>query len=96
MKNNLSLLFFLVLLPPICSAAPPIKIGVLADLSGSNASNGQDCRNGIDVAKAQFLKDGRAGTYSIDIKVGDHLGEREVKYDVIGQIIKNGEPVDLR
>jgi len=54
---------------------PQIVIGLMAELSGPFAPNGEHCKEGYEVAREAYMSDGQVGNYSVRIVYGDTRGE---------------------
>ena len=52
-----------------------VKIGVIAELSGPYAENGDNCRRGVESAFADFTDSGKIGRVAIQLSYGDSKGE---------------------
>lgn len=63
------LLFFLpyLFLPMLCFAAPPVKVGVLTELSGPYAAVGSDCISGFDIALTALRADKTSGSSRLEL-----------------------------
>ncbi|MDL2226153.1 branched-chain amino acid ABC transporter substrate-binding protein [Deltaproteobacteria bacterium OttesenSCG-928-M10] len=65
----------LVLSAPLALAADPVKIGVMAPVTGQWASEGQDMVNIVKLLAEDFNKAGGAGGLTVEIEVGDDGGD---------------------
>lgn len=76
-----TLAFMLSLFSSAAAEPQTIRFGVLAELSGSNAANGEDCVRGVEIAKKGRPSPDEnpwhlsVGPYRVEVLVGDHAGD---------------------
>lgn len=105
MKQLIGPLFFLALWIPSAQAEEKIlRVGLLAELSGQFASNGQDCRDGFEAARKYYATDEGLGRYKLSFTYGDSQRDPKVgvsEYrkmlasDHVDVIVANGTPVTM-
>ncbi len=70
------LLLFVVLIPSrVEGEESALVLGLLMELSGDFAPNGDDCRHGYEVAQANYLHDGYAGKHRLRLVFADSRGD---------------------
>ena len=98
MNRIFSLLFILAwILPPSLAAAEPRAIGALADLTGSFARLGEDCRSGYEVAiqSSEVKRKVIFGDNQNDPKAGISEFRRMVDSERVSLIVTSRSPVAL-
>ncbi len=55
--------------------ARPLTIGLLSDLTGVNATAGEDCKRGYELARHDYAPLDHAGTHALRFVYGDHRGD---------------------
>lgn len=64
-----------------------IRLGVLTELSGQFASNGNDCRAGHSAALKAFSNNGNVGKYKIKLIYGDSKGEGKAAVSEMNKLL---------
>lgn len=106
MFRKLITMFFLIGLLTYDSSAEinPIKIGLLVELTGPMATNGQDCRDGFELARKYYAPNDQAGVYRInfiyadsqrDPKVGVTEFKRLVEQENVSSVIVLSSPIGM-
>lgn len=81
-----------------------LRIGLLAELSGQFASNGQDCRDGFEAARKYYAAGDSLGNYRLSFIYGDSQRDPKVAVseyrkmltsDHVDVIVANGTPVTM-
>ncbi|UQZ88790.1 branched-chain amino acid ABC transporter substrate-binding protein [Deltaproteobacteria bacterium Smac51] len=80
----------LILTAPLAWAADPVKIGVMAPVTGQWASEGQDMVNIVKLLAEEVNKNGGAGGHMIEIEVGDDGGDPKVASLAAQRLISSG------
>lgn len=82
--------------------ADPVKLGIMAELSGTNATNGESCRHGFEVAKEFLAPNSKIGTHELSFIFGDNQGDaktgvnefqRLVDYEHVAAVISTRSQV---
>ena len=85
-------LFFTLclVLPRIAMAADSeaVPLGVITELTGSNAANGLDCRRGIEVARSEFAPQDLAGGRNVQIIFADHAGDAKTGVNEFKKLVE--------
>jgi branched-chain amino acid transport system substrate-binding protein len=74
-------------------APSEFTIGVLADLSGTSANIGEDCRRGYEVARAIFAPNDQAGSYKLKVVYADHQAEPKVGVTEFNRLTQQGAKI---
>ena len=69
------------------AGAQEITVGLMAELSGSSASNGEDCRRGYEVASSLLAHNGLAGQHRVRIVYGDHQGDAKTGVSEFNRLV---------
>ncbi len=73
--KNLFLTLFLSFFILAAASAAELKVGFMAELSGSNANNGVGCREGVETARKWLGETGRLKGMSLEVFYEDHRGD---------------------
>jgi len=71
-----------------CAENPPIKIGLIAELSGTMATNGENCRQGFEVARKYFAPNDQMQGRSLSFIYGDSQGEAKTGISEFNKLVE--------
>ena len=64
-----------------------IRIGLMSTLTGSFAISGEHCRQGYEVARVAFVKDGKIGTYKLKFIYSDTRGDAKTSVSEFRKLV---------